>query len=208
MPASGTPRWITPELHEALRIGRKIEVDPSWDVYAAGLVLYTMMTGRKPELDRPGSHSWTPLAPDELSDDTTVIQERQLAEGLNRLIVGATADRSADRIQALQFADEVRKLQQHVRKPGAAPVVTRNARRADQGFWLAGIGVAAAMVLAGMLFANSSQLNPCWQSTPPGDWYPPHLRRETFLPGASPTATTAALTQRKPPTSTPIDTPT
>ncbi len=59
--ASGTPRWITPELHAALRVGRKIEVHPSWDVYAAGLVLYTMMTGRKPELDRPGSHSWTPL---------------------------------------------------------------------------------------------------------------------------------------------------
>ncbi|MBE2237802.1 MAG: protein kinase [Caldilineaceae bacterium] len=211
--ASGTPRWITPELHEALRIGRKIEVDPSWDVYAAGLVLYTMMTGRKPELDRPGSHSWTPLAPGELSDDTTVIQERQLAEGLNRLIAGATADRSADRVQAIQFADEVRRLQQHVRKPGATPVVTRSARRASKGFWLAGIGVAAAMVLAGvLLFANSSQLPPgAGGPTPPGMSASAAFAGEegAIPPGASPTATatTAALAQNaKPPTSTPIDT--
>jgi serine/threonine protein kinase len=204
--ASGTPRWITPELHTALRVGRKIEVDPTWDVYAAGLVLYTMITGRKPELDQPGSHSWTPIAPEELSGDLTVTQAKPLAEGLNRLIAGATADHIPDRTQASSFADEVSKLQQHIRKPGAASNAARpRKQRARMGFWLAGGGVAAALVLAGMLlFANSTPA-----STPPTAT-PGALLAANPLPSANMAAANdpTVTTTPKPPTSTPIDTPT
>lgn len=203
--ASGTPRWITPELHAALSVGRKIEVDPTWDVYAAGLVLYTMITGRKPELDKPGSHSWTPIAPEELSGDLTVTQAKPLAEGLNRLIAGSTADLLPERIQAGQLAEEVRRLQQHVRKPGAAPEPSRpRARRAHMGFWLAGGGVAAAMLLAGMLlFANSTPV-----STPPTATPGAPLAANPLPPAIVAAAEPTVTATPKPATSTPINTPT
>lgn len=164
--ASGTPRWITPELHEAMRVGRKLEVDPSWDLYAAGLVLYTMLSGRKPELDAPGSHSWIPLTVDDLAGDVSVKQPRQLVDGLNRLIALMTADLPDDRIHATQFAAEVARLRQHVRKPAAqaqarsgaaSPAASSGARHrsGSKGLLLALGGAAAAMVLAGILiFAN------------------------------------------------------
>ncbi len=52
---SGTPRWITPEMAQAMSVGTKLDVDPSWDIYAIGLVLYNAITGNKPKLDLPGS---------------------------------------------------------------------------------------------------------------------------------------------------------
>ncbi len=137
-PASGTPRWITPELFEALRFGRKLEVDPSWDVYAAGLVLYTMITGRKPELDNPGSHSWLPITAEDLAGDASVKQVKPLVEGLNRLIAGTTADLRGERSDAAQFTEGVRKLRLHARKPGAGArcgAVYRRHSRHRNGRW-------------------------------------------------------------------------
>jgi serine/threonine protein kinase len=211
--ASGTPRWITPELHTALRIGRKIEVDPSWDMYAVGLVLYSMITGRKPELDSPGSQSWTPLTPDDVSSDPTVAQAKQLTDGLNRLIASATADLTPDRISSRQFADEVRGLQQFIRKPGATPsAAARGASRTGKGLWLAGAGVALAIVLAGiLLFMNSAQTG--GPATTASALTPAAANASGIILAAtatpSPTAATTptpAATRR--PTSTPIDTPT
>ena len=210
--ASGTPRWITPELQAALRIGRKIEVDPSWDVYAAGLVLYTMITGRKPELDSPGSRSWTPLTPDEVSSDPTVVQPKQLTDGLNRLIASTTADRIPDRITSRQFADEVFRLQQFVRKPGVTPAATpQRTLRSKQRAWLAGIGVSAAAMLAGaLLFMNSTQTG----GPPPTPTHAMTLAAAQYggavvVMSNTPTpALTPTMTATKRPTSTPIDTPT
>lgn len=214
--ASGTPRWITPELHDALRVGRKIEVDPSWDVYAAGLVLYTMITGRKPELDRPGSHSWTPVAEQDLGGDATIIDAKQLVDGLNRLIASTTADLSVERIQAGRFADSVRDLQKHVRKPGVVPGARRRRHRAGNEWWLAGVGGAAAFVLAGaLLFANSNSFT---DRTVPENT-PAIELTGTESPNAAvvvvPTRTppetldvTAPATRQRLPTSTPIATPT
>jgi len=212
--ASGTPRWITPELHAALRVGRKIEVHPSWDVYAAGLVLYTMMTGRKPELDRPGSHSWLPLTPDEVSSDPTVAHAQQLTDGLNRLIASATADRVPDRIASQQFADEVRSLKQLVRKPGVASVVTnkRSLRTNKKGLWLGGVGVAVAIMLVGiLLFMSSSRTGGPTASSgaPTPAINSPGVVAINVADTATPTTGTSPTpTATKRLTSTPIDTPT
>lgn len=212
--ASGTPRWITPELHDALRVGRKIEVDPSWDTYAAGLVLYTMITGRKPELDRPGSHSWTPITEQDLVDDTTIVDAKQLAEGLNRLVAGTTADIPGERIQASQLAQSVRSLQKHVRKPYTNKGEVRRARRTGKEWWMAGIGGAAAFVLAGLLlFANSGPGTGGGgadeNATPIPSTIPATNPAVVVVSTATSTSTRAATATRvKQATSTPVDTPT
>lgn len=209
--ASGTPRWITPELYEALRIGRKIEVNPTWDTYAAALVLYTMATGRKPELDNPGSHSWQPLTPADLAGDPTVKDAKQLADGLNRLIAGATADRIDERTAAQPLATGVRTLKQYVRKPGAVTVPVSRPQRSVKGLWLAFAGSAAALMLVGVLFLSGVLPSGSGQN---GGVIPvPESSSGRSTPVAM---AVAAATDTQPPTvkatprptSTPLDTPT
>ena len=100
---SGTPRWITPEMAQAMSVGTKLDVDPSWDIYALGLVLYNAITGNKPKLDLPGSQSWERIKPADLSSDPSVANAKSLADGLNRLITGATADDHRQRLSADAF---------------------------------------------------------------------------------------------------------
>jgi len=210
--ASGTPRWITPELYQALRIGRKIEVDPTWDSYAAGLVLYTMVTGRKPELDNPGSQSWKPLSPSDLGGDPTVRDAKQLADGLNRLIAGATADRIEQRTTAATLANGVRTLKQHVRKPGVATAPVSQPRRSSKGLWLALAGGAAALLLAAVLFL--ADVLPTGSGQNDGGATSAAVERTTSTPIEvvvlpPPTATHTPTTKPPPrPTSTPLNTPT
>lgn len=114
---SGTPRWITPEMAQAMSVGTRLEVDPSWDVYALGLVLYNAITGRKPKLDQPGSESWETVKPADLAGDPSVTNAKALAEGLNVLLIGATADDHRQRLSAEALLSQVQRLQNHVRVP-------------------------------------------------------------------------------------------
>lgn len=211
--ASGTPRWITPELYQALRIGRKIEVNPTWDTYAIALVLYTMATGRKPELDNPGSHSWKPLTPTDLAGDPTVKDAKQLADGLNRLIASATADLIEQRMTAAPLAQGVRALKQFVRKPGSATIpVARTQRKSAKGLWMALSGGAAAFMLAGVLLLNNvfPGLPQSNNDTPPpassGSVETTSGEAVVVLPTTATQTPTAKPSPR--PTSTAIDTPT
>lgn len=224
---SGTPRWITPELYEAMRVGRRLEVDPTWDIYAAGLVLYTMITGRKPELDNPGSHSWLPITAEDLAGDASVKQPKTLVEGLNRLIASTTADLSQERSSATAFTANVRKLRQHARQTGAAPVTPargatgprQGGARSSKGLWLALAGGALALVLAAVLLAvgipGIGSGGASVDVTPPANSIPtpasgseiavvPDLPAETAATATPLLTPTSAATRR--PTSTPLNT--
>ena len=147
---SGTPRWITPEMAQAMSVGTKLDVDPSWDIYALGLVLYNAITGNKPKLDLPGSQSWERIKPADLSSDPSVANAKSLTDGLNRLITGATADDHRQRLSADAFLAQVRQLRSFVRQPEV-----RTAQRQDRrGMWIAVGAGLAALGLAALIWSQ------------------------------------------------------
>lgn len=195
--ASGTPRWITPELADALKDGRKVEVQPSWDTYALGLVLYTMVSGRKPELDTPGRASWTTITAGDLAGDPSVKQMAPLVRGLNELITRTTAERPRDRISAADFTSELQRLLGMVQTP--LPTTQRQPRRRSP--WWVWAGAAAAFLLVAVVL---------WMARPTGDSGAPPPPQMTSAPAENSAdgapAVAAALTDT--PTRTPTVTPT
>lgn len=191
--ASGTPRWITPELADALKDGRKVEVQPSWDTYALGLVLYTMVSGRKPELDTPGRASWTTITAGDLAGDPSVKQMAPLVRGLNELITRTTAERPRDRISAADFTSELQRLLGMVQTP--LPTTQRQPRRRSP--WWVWAGATAVFLLVAALL---------WMARPTGEQgaRPPQMTSAPAENSAG--GVPAALTDT--PTRTPTITPT
>jgi serine/threonine protein kinase len=177
--ASGTPRWITPELSQAMQKGRKIEVDPSWDVYALALVLHSALTGRKPEPNSEDVIPWSPVIPADFRGDPTVKDPIALARGINALMTEATAPAPGSRIRAAAFTDRVRALQSHVKIPSSTqstpprvsttpPVQPSHSQVAAQrNWWLPLGGIAAALlVVAGLLLWSQTTAPPPAVVTP------------------------------------------
>ena len=171
--ASGTPRWITPELSQAMQKGRKIDVDPSWDVYALALVLHTALTGRKPEPNSEDVIPWSPVNPNDFRGDPTVKDPVALARGVNALMTEATAPAPGSRIRAVAFTERVRALQSHVKIPSSThstpprmgttpPVQPSHSQVATQrNWWLPLGGIAAALLLgAGLLLWSQTTAPP------------------------------------------------
>lgn len=149
---SGTPRWITPEMSEAMRVGTKLEVDPSWDVYALGLVLYNAITGFKPKIDLPGPDAWERISAADLERDATVGDARALALGLNKLIMQTTAEERNQRLDAATFAAEVQQLRRLVRIPTGTTRQPDKGRSTGTGAWLVATLALLGLLLVGTFF--------------------------------------------------------
>ncbi|MFQ5923608.1 MAG: ABC transporter substrate-binding protein, partial [Anaerolineales bacterium] len=167
----GTPEYMAPEQ------GMGKPVDHRADIYALGIVLYEMVTGRKP------FHADTPLAVllkqvnDPLPRPRGILPD--LPKSVEQVILKALAKQPEDRFQDIgEFAKalegfahepEVR-LGQTIRIPGrpAMPSLGRNA-------WIA-LAVIAAIALsvvglraAGIIRLPSAQSEPLASATGPGD---------------------------------------
>jgi serine/threonine protein kinase len=112
----GTPRMMSPE---QLSFG---EIDPRTDVYAAGLALYELVTGRGPFDDARGSISALRLAHCSRVPPRPSVFAR-VPERIERLILRALAKSPADRfVSAAQMAEALREVRGERRRVrGRAP---------------------------------------------------------------------------------------
>ncbi|MBK8051553.1 MAG: protein kinase [Anaerolineales bacterium] len=232
---SGTPRWITPEMAEAMRVVTKLEVDSSWDVYALGLVLYNAITGRKPRLDVPGPGSWDRITPADLQSDHTVSDAPALAAELNRLLLSATATAASERVSAATFLNQTQQLRRYVRVSPQPAGQQRPAPDRRTGWWVLGALTAAALLFFAVVWLNQRPTgvlpSPDPQATPPisatdaaggstgtgapppqaalpGQAAPPELATDSMPPAAAqPASASVTITPDEKPAGAPVNEP-
>lgn len=111
---SGSRLWMAPELQEAYEL-RPLPVDPAWDVYALGLILCYLLTGRRPRRKNYEYQSY-----DLFREETIALLERDADKGtptaraarthLQELITRALDQRPENRPTAQEFAAETATL--------------------------------------------------------------------------------------------------
>ncbi len=178
---SGTPRWLAPEAEQAMRRGHKKAADPSWDIYALGLVLFNLISGQRPDYGVPTRQAWQRFTPEQLQHDTTVPAKGRaaMAAGLNALIEQATADNPQARLTAAQMHAEVQKLLKLTRLP--APPVRKWSR-----LFLTGSATALCSVVLFLWLSLSRN--------PEGPGVVPTAESTTNIPAAVITTTVTATT--------------
>lgn len=137
---SGTKPWLAPECDQAMRSGAKLAATPSMDMYALGLTLYFMLTGKRPPDAMPNLAAQLFIQPADLVD-VAPAQRAALATALNTIIHTTIADDPNKRLSAQQFAAEVQRLLPPSMTSGAAVLPWLAQRWA----WVSGIAAAVAL---------------------------------------------------------------
>lgn len=138
---SGSRLWMAPELQAAYE-KRPLPVDPSWDMYALGLILCYMLTGR-----RPRHRNYEAQDYEEFRERTLAILDRDMAETdpevaaakvrLKQLIVNTLAKTPDKRPTAQAFVTETAALLATLRTPLPAHELWRMRLEQSKGFSLA-----------------------------------------------------------------------
>ncbi|NUO48598.1 MAG: serine/threonine protein kinase, partial [Polyangiaceae bacterium] len=136
----GTPEYMSPE-----QAARPEEVDERTDVYAAGVILYEMLTGRLPFADA----SAVKLLEAKAQGNPEPPSERAQARAIPRAVDELTL-RALSRHASLRFANAA-EMRAAIAASLAEPIQRRSKRRA------AGLGIMiAAMACAGAVIAASA----------------------------------------------------
>jgi serine/threonine protein kinase len=122
----GTPNYMAPE--QAL--GR--DIDHRVDVYAVGVLLFEMLTGRVPFIADTFMAILTQHVTEDPPAPSTVAQGREVGKGLDALVLRAMAKDPSDRFQtAAQLSAELQALPRDQadgsttdQQPGAAPLAS------------------------------------------------------------------------------------
>jgi serine/threonine-protein kinase len=109
---SGTQAWMAPEAEAAMRQGKELAADPSWDMYALGLVLYNMVTGKRPPMSVPHVYKLVRIKTALVREDSSVPRPavKALTTGLNGLIAACVDNDPNKRPTASQFAAQTQQL--------------------------------------------------------------------------------------------------
>ncbi|MFN8486822.1 MAG: protein kinase [Caldilineaceae bacterium] len=151
---SGSRLWMAPELQAAYE-KRPLPVDPSWDVYALGLILCYLLTGR-----RPRHRNYDLQDYEEFRERTFVVLDREMPETdaeaaatkarLKRLLANTLAKTPDQRPTAQAFAAETAALLADLHAPLPAHELWRMRLEQSKGFSLANrhwLRLVAALVL-------------------------------------------------------------
>ncbi len=158
---SGSRLWMAPELQDAYE-RRPLPVEPSWDVYALGLILCYMLTGRRPrhknyetqdyEMFRAQTFAVLDRERAEMSESLQATNEplQAIKERVKQLIVKTLDRKSENRPSAQAFATETATLLAELGSP--LPKRERLRMRLEQSSRLAMIKprwlvVASALLL-------------------------------------------------------------
>jgi hypothetical protein len=147
---SGSRLWMAPELQAAFE-KHPLPVDPAWDVYALGLILCYMLTGRRPRY-RSFEEANYQLFAQQTFDliDSELADDAADAPGINtdlkRLLSGALAKNPAQRPTSEEFARICADLLARLGTPLAQR--TPWTERLALGQWVARLPRLAAPALA------------------------------------------------------------
>lgn len=159
---SGSRLWMAPELQEANE-AHPLSVDPSWDVYAMGLILTYMITGRRPRRRKYEYHNY-----EQYRNSAFLVIDREaeslgevgppIRKRLKNLIGHSLVKAPAERLTAAEMAQEMDAVLQLLRaSQSAAPSVrTKTAPlSAERSFFLPLAGVAGLVLIALILAATT-----------------------------------------------------
>lgn len=178
----GTPEYMSPEQAEGKR------VDPRADIYALGVVLYELITGRKPFI------ADTPLAviikqtTDPLPKPSSFVQD--LPKEVEQVLFKALAKKPEDRYTSMaEFEDNLKQLLKD--SPSNFHAQTAQSRKTKKAILISLISLLAIGVLISFTFFNKGFSNPRNQVNRQSSISTPNV-----APFASSTtaATTASLT--------------
>lgn len=139
----GSPHYLSPELAQGIR-----RVDGRSDLYSLGIILYEMLTGRKPYT--ADSFAATLLAHIQNPVPKLPEQFAELQPLLDKLLAKKPEDRFQNGVELLMNLQTLRSQLKAGRKHTAAPAEAPPAAPRRRWHWLAYGGAAGLILLAGL----------------------------------------------------------